>query len=97
MVYRQGVEDRKAERERKKRIRELEKGGQEVPAKLYIPIIDKEAVWKEETQLAAQLTQDQDNDKVLFTIDTQGDISLVPELDQDYIPIPSSPPLEGGS
>ena len=43
-----GVEDRKAERERKKRIKELAKEGQEVPSKLLILIIDREAVWKEE-------------------------------------------------
>jgi hypothetical protein len=48
IVFIQGVEDRKAERERKKRIKELAKEGQEVPSKLLILIIDREAVWKEE-------------------------------------------------
>ena len=98
IVYSQGVQDRRAKRERKKRVKELAQGGQEVPSELLVPIIDREAVWKEEAQLTAQLAQEEEEDEeVLFTIDTQGDRSLVPKLDQDYIPIPSSPPLEGGS
>jgi hypothetical protein len=47
MVYTKGVQDRKAERERKKKVRELIQGGQEVPAELLIPIIDREKEWKE--------------------------------------------------
>ena len=46
MVYSQGVQDRRAERERKKRVKELVQGGQEVPSELLVPIIDREAVWK---------------------------------------------------
>jgi hypothetical protein len=40
----------------------------------------------------------EDKDKeVLFIIDIQGDRSIVPELGQDYIPMPSSLPLEGST
>jgi hypothetical protein len=58
MVYRQGVEDRKAEKERKKRVRDLAQEGQEgqdVPPELLIPILDKEKQWKETRQIQAQL------------------------------------------
>jgi hypothetical protein len=40
MVQDQGVEDRKAEKERKKRVRELQLAGQEEPPDLLICILD---------------------------------------------------------
>jgi hypothetical protein len=99
MVHDQGVEDRKAEKERKKRVREL--AGQEVPPELLIPILDREKEWKEARQIQAQLAQEakekeeEEEEVVSFTIDTQGDRSLVPAfnpLQQDLLAFPSSPP-----
>ena len=100
MVHSQGLEDRKAEKARSKRVKELIQDGQEVPPELLICIIDREKVQlearqlqEEQAQLDTQLAQDSGEDEeVLFTIDTLGDPGLVPKLDQDYIPFPSLPP-----
>ena len=96
MVHEQGVTDRRAEKGRRRRVKELKQEGQEVPLELLIPIIDREQEWKEQAQLNAQLdpqlAQDSGEEEVLFTIDTLGDPGLVPQLNQDYIPFPSSPP-----
>jgi hypothetical protein len=51
MVHDQGIEDRKAEKERKKRVRELAQEGQEVPPELLIPILDREKEWKQARQI----------------------------------------------
>ena len=44
MVHSQGLEDRKAEKARSKRVKELIQDGQEVPPELLICIIDREKV-----------------------------------------------------
>jgi hypothetical protein len=99
MVHNQGLEDRKAEKERKKRVRDLALEGQEVPPELLIPILDREKEWIEARQIQAQLTQkveeEEEEEEVILTIDTQGDRSLVPAfnpLQQDFLAFPSSPP-----
>jgi hypothetical protein len=103
MKYTEGVMDRKAERERKKRVRELIQGGQDVPIELQVPIIDREKEWKEASQLQEEATrlareaaikeqEDNSDEEVTFILDTAGDMELIPELDQDFIGIPSSPP-----
>jgi hypothetical protein len=103
MKYIEGVIDRKAERERKKRVRELIQGGQEVPIELQVLIIDREKEWKEASQLQEEATrlareaavkeqEDNSDEEVTFILDTAGDMELIPELDQDFIGILSSPP-----
>ena len=99
MVHTQGLEDRKAERERKKRVKELVLGGYNVSPELLIPILDREKEWIEARQIQAQLAQEgeekevQDDNEVSFILDTEGDRSLVPnQLNQDFLPFPSSPP-----
>jgi hypothetical protein len=101
-MHAKGVLDRRAERVRLKRVRELFQEGQEVPPELQVPIEDREKVWlgeraEREAQLAREKVEEEEEEEILFIIDTEGDRTIVPDLDQDYIPLPSSPPLEGGS
>lgn len=97
-VYRQGVEDRKAERARKKQVRDLQKGNQEVPIELQAPIVDREQVWKDAEIERTRTIQRHVDDDVEFVIDTEGDPSLRLETAQqstterDFIPLCSSPP-----
>jgi hypothetical protein len=101
MLHDQGVADRKAEKERKKRARELAQAGQEVPPELLIPILDREKEWIEarqiqaQAQLAQEAKEKEEEEEVSFIMDTEGDKSLVPAfnpLQQDFLAFPSSPP-----
>jgi hypothetical protein len=43
--YQQGVEARKLEKERKKKVKELAAAKQDIPLKLLVPILDLEKIW----------------------------------------------------
>lgn len=99
-MYRKGVEDRKAERERKKLVKDLETKGEPVPEELMMPIEDREKVWKE-AQIGEEGEDDDDSDDdVSLIINNDREPSpcpemphrATPELQQDFLPFPSSPP-----
>jgi hypothetical protein len=107
MVHNQGLEDRKDEKERRKRVKELEQEGQEVPPELRVPILDREKEWIEARAIEARAIQaqlaqeekdalvEEEEEEVSFIMDTEGDKSLVPAfnpLQQDFLAFPSSPP-----
>jgi hypothetical protein len=84
-MYRKGVIARKEERERKKKVKELQAVKQEVPPILLVSIPDPEKTWlaeQEEMKLQLQLQQQEEGEEVTFITDTVGDQSL----QQDYIP-----------
>ena len=97
--YREGVEARKLERQRKKQVKEFVEAKQPVPPALLVPIPDSEKIWlAEQEQLESQLQelqrqrQQDDDEEVIFTIDTVGDQSFQPV--DDYIPLPGDSEME---
>lgn len=95
--YREGVEARKQERARIKKVKELTKAKQDIPPELRDPIPDPEAIWKAEQAVlqAEQATRDKEleEEDITFVCDTQGDPNLTQgdgfKSQQDYIPLPS--------
>lgn len=87
---REGVQARKEERERIRKVKELLVSKQDVPPELLIPIIDPQKIWEaEQAELAQQEEREkqkrkQDEEEVIIITDTVGD----PDLQQDYMPFP---------
>jgi hypothetical protein len=95
--HKEGVEARKQERARVKKVKELAKAKQDIPPELQVPIPDPEAIWKaEQAVLQAKATdlKDKDLEEATFIIDTQGDAF---RLQEDYIPIGGDKGSESGS
>jgi len=88
-MYRQGVQDRKEERERKKKIKDLTAASHEVPNELLVLIPDRERAWQasqEEIKTLVKEQRRQDDEEVTFVTDTTGDQSL--HVKEEFIPIP---------
>ena len=89
--YKEGVEARKQERARIKKVKALTKAKQDIPPELQVPIPDPEAIWKAEQAVlqAEEVTRDEDLEDITFVC-TQGDLSLTQgdafRIQQDYIP-----------
>jgi hypothetical protein len=83
---REGVQARKEERERVKKVKQLMASKQDVPPKLLIPIPDPQKIWEaEQAELARQEEMEKRKQKEEeVVIDTVGD----PELRLDYMPFP---------
>lgn len=92
-MYRQGVRDRKGERERKRKIKDLTAAGQEIPDSLLVPIPDREKAWKASQEEAKRVAEEQRRLQVAeeevtidITVDLIGDQSL--QFEEEFIPIP---------
>ena len=87
--YREGVEARELERQRKRKVKVLEKASQSIPSNLLVPIPDPEKIWlAEQEEMKRELDEQhhqEEEEEVTFVIDTIGDPSLQP-LGDDYIP-----------
>ena len=92
--HKEGVEARKQERARIKKIKELTKLKQDIPPELQVPIPDPETIWKAEQVAVLQAAEVTKDDEVTFVIDTQGDAF---KFQQDYIPIGGDEGSESGS
>jgi hypothetical protein len=88
-MYQQGVQDRKEERERKKKIKDLTAASEEVPNELLVPIPDREKAWQASQEEIKRLLEEQhrqDDKEVTFVTDFTGNQSL--RVEEDFIPIP---------
>jgi hypothetical protein len=86
--YREGVEARELERQRKRKVKLLEKAKQSIPSNLLVPIPDPEKIWlakQEEMKRELDEQHHQEEEEVTFVTNTIGDPSLQP-LGDDYIP-----------
>lgn len=93
-MYRKGVEDRKAERKRKKLVNDLQTKGEPVLHELMMSIRDREKSEKD-----AQVEEErEDDDDVSLIINNNGEPSPYPrgqhranpQIQQDFLPLPSS-------
>ena len=84
-IHRQGIEARRLEQERKKKIKTLQKAKQPISSELQMPILDPEITWKaDQEQLKNQFHEQDEKEEVTIIVDIVGDESLRP-LQQDYI------------
>jgi hypothetical protein len=93
--YREGVEARKLERARVKKVKELTNAKQDIPPNLLIPIPDPEKAWlanqkklKEEEEEYRKQKEEQE-EEATFVLDSTGDQDIQHEVLQDFIPFPS--------
>ena len=80
-AHQDGVKARNLERERKSKVKALEKAKQPIPPELQVPIPDPEAIWKtdqEQLEIQTRLCEQEEKEEVTFVTDTIGDESLRP-------------------